>query len=171
MHGGGLTIKSLSLHFASLSLLYNYWFRSQPETSLVFIHRNRRSLSPTLPSGNYTSHSSHDCLDFFPWFSWAEIRTISIRMEAAFVALPQETTECLPLGQSYEEGNKQHKTHAQACRFSELQVSSTVCLLTFLHQNPQVAFVSCKVNSYPFQKLLVPYCDFNLHLSDDSEAG
>lgn len=162
---------SLSLCSASLSLLCNYWFRNQPETSLVFTHRNRRSLSPTLPSGNYTSHSSHDCLDFFLWFSWAENRTISIRIEAAFAALPQETTECLPLGQSYEEGNKQHKTHAQAYCFSELQVSSTVCLLIFLHQNPQVAFISCQVNSYPFQKLLVPYCDFNLHLSDDREAG
>lgn len=61
---------SLSLCSASLSLLCNYWFRNQPETSLVFTHRNRRSLSPTLLSGNYTS--SHDCLDVFLWFSWAE---------------------------------------------------------------------------------------------------
>lgn len=108
----------------------------------------------------------------FPGSLGLKDRTISIRMEAAFAALSEETTECLPLGQSYENGNKQHKTHAQTCHFSKLQVSSTVCLLIFLHQNPQVAaFVSCQVNSYPFQKLMVPYCDFNLHLSDDSEAG
>ena len=72
MHGGGLTIKSLSLCSASLNLLCNYWFRSQPETSLMLIHKNRISLSPPLPSGNYTSRSSHDCLDFFSWFSWAK---------------------------------------------------------------------------------------------------
>lgn len=72
MHGGGLTIKSLGLCSASLNLLCNYWFRSQPETSLVLIHKNRISLSPTLPSGNYTSRSSHDWLDFFSRFSWAK---------------------------------------------------------------------------------------------------